>query len=218
MPRLENRCKLFLVNTLFRASILDFRPELANRCKVFLVYALFRASILDFRPELANRCMDCPKTASLLQRFLISGPDLRITAAPSSQQCGMARLQRPLRLRWSASDSNFRCGKEEWFRLQRSSLLRCPVSDSNFRSGKEEWFRLQRSLRLRWSASDSNFRCRKGEWSRLRQSLRQRVPASDSNIEQRPDSKKDSRAIPRCPYFIRCHRSTRLKCFDCFLV
>ncbi|MDY4631383.1 MAG: hypothetical protein SO413_06715 [Candidatus Cryptobacteroides sp.] len=32
VPRLENRCKLFLVNTLFRASILDFRPRLGNRC------------------------------------------------------------------------------------------------------------------------------------------------------------------------------------------
>ena len=137
--------------------------------------------------------MDCPETASLLQRFLISGPDLRITAAPSSQQYGMARLQRP-------------------------SRLRCPASDSNFRSGKEEWFRLQRPLRLRGSASDSNFRSGKEELFRLRQSWRQRVPASDSNIEQRPDSKKDSRAIPRCPYFISCHRSTRLKCFDCFLV
>ena len=73
MPRLENRCKLFLVNTLFRASILDFRgsiweslhglpenslvaaaildfrPELANQCKVFPVYGHSRASILDFR-------------------------------------------------------------------------------------------------------------------------------------------------------------------------
>ena len=68
--------------------------------------------------QFGNRCMDCPETASLLQRFLISGPDLRITAAPSSQQCGMARLQRSLRLRWFASDSNFRSGKEEWFRLQ----------------------------------------------------------------------------------------------------
>ena len=118
--------------------------------------------------QFGNRCMDCLETASLLQRFLISGPDLRITAAPSSQQCGMARLQL--------------------------------------------------SLRLRWFASDSNFRCCKGEWSRLRQSLRQRVPAFNSNIERRPDSKKDSRSIPRCPYFIRCHRSTRLKCFDCFQV
>ena len=63
--------------------------------------------------QFGNRCMDCPETASLLQRFLISGPDLRITAAPSSQQCGMARLQLSLRLRWFASDSNFRSGKEE---------------------------------------------------------------------------------------------------------
>ena len=137
--------------------------------------------------------MDCPETASLLQRFLISGPDLRITAAPSSQQYGMALLQRPSRLRCPASDSNFRRRKGEWSRLQQSYRQRVPVSDSNIRSGKEEWFRLQRSLR-------------------------QRVPASDSNIERRPDSKKDSREIPRCPYFIRRHRSTRLKCFDCFQV
>ena len=68
------------------------------------------------------------------------------------------------------------------------------------------------------SASDSVLRCREGKRFRLQQSYRQRVPASDSNIERRPDGKKDSRAIPRCPYFIRCHRSTRLKCFDCFLV
>ncbi|MGM9743819.1 MAG: hypothetical protein ACI3Y3_01270, partial [Candidatus Cryptobacteroides sp.] len=42
--------------TLFRASILDFRPKLGNRCKLFPVYALQRASILDFRPRLGNRC------------------------------------------------------------------------------------------------------------------------------------------------------------------
>ena len=70
-------------------------------------------SLLICRRQFGNRCMDCPETASLLQRFLISGPDLRITAAPSSQQCGMARLQRSLRLRWFASDSTFRSGKEE---------------------------------------------------------------------------------------------------------
>ena len=34
---------------LFRALILDFRPELGNRCKVFPVYGHSRASILDFR-------------------------------------------------------------------------------------------------------------------------------------------------------------------------
>ena len=55
-PRLENRCKLFPVYTLFRASILDFKAKLANRCKFFPVFTLFRASILDFRAKLANRC------------------------------------------------------------------------------------------------------------------------------------------------------------------
>ena len=54
--KLENRCKVFPVYTLFRSSILDFRPRLANRCKFFPVYTLFRASILDFKPRLANRC------------------------------------------------------------------------------------------------------------------------------------------------------------------
>ena len=41
---------------LLPASILDFRAKLENRCKVFPVYTLFRASILDFKPRLANRC------------------------------------------------------------------------------------------------------------------------------------------------------------------
>ena len=34
----------------------------------------------------------------------------------------MARLQRPSRQRSSATDSNFRCGKEEWFRLQTAAM------------------------------------------------------------------------------------------------
>ena len=54
--QLGNRCKVFPVYTLFRASILDFRPRLGNRCKVFPVYTLFRASIPDFKAKLANRC------------------------------------------------------------------------------------------------------------------------------------------------------------------
>ena len=57
-PRLENRCKLFPVYTLFRASILDFKPKLENRCKDFLVSGLLRALILDFKPRLENRCKD----------------------------------------------------------------------------------------------------------------------------------------------------------------
>ena len=42
-------CAVLPVYTLFRASILDFKPKLANRCKVFPVYGHSRASILDFR-------------------------------------------------------------------------------------------------------------------------------------------------------------------------
>ena len=38
------------------ASILDFKPRLENRCMLFPVYTLFRASILDFKPKLGNRC------------------------------------------------------------------------------------------------------------------------------------------------------------------
>ncbi|MDD6507978.1 MAG: hypothetical protein PUF43_00745 [Bacteroidales bacterium] len=44
------------VYTIFRTSILDFRPKLGNRCKLFPVYILFRASIIDFKPRLENRC------------------------------------------------------------------------------------------------------------------------------------------------------------------
>ena len=66
-PRLENRCMLFPVYTLFRASILDFKPKLGNRCKLFPVSALLRASILDFKPRLANRCMFCPEMSSCVQ-------------------------------------------------------------------------------------------------------------------------------------------------------
>ena len=55
-PRLENRCKDFLVSGLLRALILKFKPRLENRCKLFPVYTLFRSSILDFRAKLGNRC------------------------------------------------------------------------------------------------------------------------------------------------------------------
>ena len=154
-------------------------------------------------PSLGIDARISPLTPSFVHRFLISSPDLRIDAAQSSWRWRMARLQWPSPQRPSVSDSNLRCCKGEWSRLQRSWRQRFPRLILFFCSGKEEC--LQQSLKLRRMAC-------------LQQSYRQRVSASDSNIERRPDSKKDSRAIPRCPYFIRCHRSTRLKCFDCFLV
>ena len=57
-PRLGNRCRVFPVYTLLRASILDFRLRLENRCRVSRDYALLRASILDFKLRLGNRCSD----------------------------------------------------------------------------------------------------------------------------------------------------------------
>ena len=73
-PRLENRCKLFPVYTLFRALILDFKPRLGNRCKLFPVYTLLHASILDFRPRFANHC-------STIVAAVWNGPPAAVVAA-----------------------------------------------------------------------------------------------------------------------------------------
>ena len=113
-PRLGNRCKLFPDSTLFRALILDFKPRLANRCKLFPDYTLLRASILDFRARLANHC-------STIVAAVWNGPPATAVAATNS-----------------ASDSNLRCSEEEWFRLQRQWQRRYSASDTNFRDGKEE--------------------------------------------------------------------------------
>ena len=88
-----------------------------------------------------------PFKPSCVHRFLISGPDLGIDAASSLLQLRIARLQRSRGVQagrgcheggislskklpeWrqsppqqsSASSSDFRCGREEWFRLQQPS-------------------------------------------------------------------------------------------------
>ena len=73
-PRFGNRCRVLPVYTIFHASILDFKPKLANRCRVFPVYTLFRASILDFKPKLANRC-------SVIAAAVRNGPPAASVAA-----------------------------------------------------------------------------------------------------------------------------------------
>ena len=78
-PKLENRCKDFLVSGLLRALILKFKPRLENRCKLFPVYTLQRASILDFRPRLENRCSAI--SATVRNGFAFygrSGNDVRV--------------------------------------------------------------------------------------------------------------------------------------------
>ena len=96
----------------------------------------------------------------------------------------------------SASDSNFRSGKEEWFRLQRSWWQRSSASDSNLRSGKEEWFRLQQPWRTQAGTG-----CHEGgiilikkppEWHLF---LPQQRYASDSNFVA---SKKNGLACSGC--------------------
>ena len=62
----------------------------------------------------------------------------------------------------SVSDSNFCCGKEEWFRLQRPWRQRSSASDSNLRRCIEEWFRLQNGLA---TASILDFKPRLGNRS-----------------------------------------------------
>ena len=64
---------------------------------------------------------------------VVAATMFRVRFYSSSLQRRMARL------RSSASKSNLRRCKEEWFRLQRLSRLRCSASDSNLRRCKEEW-------------------------------------------------------------------------------
>ena len=68
-----------LQNGLAAKVILDFRTKLGNRCKLFPVYALQRASILDFRPRLENRCSAI--SATVRNGFAFygrSGNDVRV--------------------------------------------------------------------------------------------------------------------------------------------
>ena len=62
--RLANRCKVFPVYALLRASILKFKPRFENRCKVFPGNSPKAASILDFIHRLANQCSFLPGNAS----------------------------------------------------------------------------------------------------------------------------------------------------------
>ena len=108
-PRLENRCKLFPVSALFRASILDFKARLANRCILLPVYALQRASILDFRPRLANRCNTIVVAVENgPPAMAVAATTFRVRFYSSLLQRRTARLLRPLRQRPSASDSILR--------------------------------------------------------------------------------------------------------------
>ena len=115
--------------------------KLGNRCKVMPVYDLLRAAIRDFRGQTWQSLQDFPqkrprgcsdsgfqaKTCKSMQRRKV--PPAVVVAATRS-----------------ASDSNLRCSKVEWFRLPQSSrqrrIARLPQS-----SRQRRMARLQQS---RW--------------------------------------------------------------------
>ena len=125
----------------------------------------------------------------------------------------MARLQQSLRQRSSASDSNLRCRKGEWFRLQQSSRQRSSASDSNFCCRKGEWpacssrcgSNLPRPILISVATKENGppaavvaattFRVRfysslpQKRMARLQQSSRQRPSAYDSNFRCREEER-----------------------------
>ena len=137
-PRFGNRCNVFPVLALFRASILDFRPRFGNQCKLFPVYALFRASILDFRPRLANRCKVLPVYAILRASILDFKPKLAnrcsvIAAAVRNGPPATAVVAAIFRVRFYSSLPQRRTA-----RLLRPSPHRPSASDSILRCGIEK--------------------------------------------------------------------------------
>ena len=145
--RLANRCMVLPVYALLRAAILDFKPKLANRCRVLPVYALLRASILDFRARLANQCKYFP----VYTLFRASILDFRAKLANRCKFFPVFTLFRASILDFKAKLAN-RC-RGEWFRLQQAWRQRSSASDSNFRCRKEDLFRLLRSLSQRFLIS-----------------------------------------------------------------
>ena len=137
--------------------------------------------------EIAAR--NCPEMSSCVQRFLISGPDLRITARFSPET--HSSVQR-FRISWGQFGN--RCKVMPVYDLQRAAILdfgprlenHCKIFPRNTlqRAAIPDfmgsiWESLQRRkvppavvVAATRSASDSILRCRKGEWFRLLQALK----------------------------------------------
>ena len=110
------------------ASFSRFKPSCVHRFLISSPNLRIDVSFSPFTPSCVHRFLISssdlridarfsPFTSSCVHRFLVSSPDLRITV--------WFRLLRPSRQRPSASDSNFRSGKEEWpacYSRRRSNL------------------------------------------------------------------------------------------------
>ena len=106
-------------------------------------------------PDLGIDARFFPFTLSCVHRFLISSPDLRIAAG--------FRLQRLLQQRTFASNSNFRCVKEEWPACYGRSGIDPPRPILIFVASKKNGPPAA-AVAATLSAADSNFCCCKEEW------------------------------------------------------
>ncbi len=136
-PSFVHRFLISGPNLGINARFSPFSPSFVHRFLISGSDLRINASFSRFNPSCVRRFLISgpnlgidarfsPFSPSFVHRFLISGPNLGIDAAPSLLHRRIARLQRPWRLRGSASDSILRCRKGEWFRLLRSLRQRFP--------------------------------------------------------------------------------------------
>ena len=108
-----NRCRECPGLALLRAVILDFRPRFANHCRDFPGNSPATSVILDSGLRFGNHCTAIATAVrNDLPVVVVAAAIFRVRLHSSLPRKKMARLQRLLRRRSSASDSILRCRKE----------------------------------------------------------------------------------------------------------
>ena len=131
--KLGNRCKDLLVYDLLRASILDFRPKLGNRCSTIVVAVENgppAAAVAATNSAADSNYITAKKNGPPATTSLLHGRTARLQhrceaqAGTGCHEGGIILSKKPPEWRQfppqqrSASGSNIRCGRGEWFRLQ----------------------------------------------------------------------------------------------------
>ena len=113
-------------------------PDLRINARISSFTPSFVHRFVISGPNLRIDVSFSPLTPSFVHRFLISRPNLRIDAAQSSWRWRMARLQRLLRRRSSASDSILRCLERKWPACSRGSNMEpYPTGNSDRKVGRK---------------------------------------------------------------------------------
>ena len=94
------------------ASIAKSGPEIGNHCMEIPGTSLLAAAILNSGLEIKNRCTEVPEMILVAAVIVNSGPEIENHCSSIVPASRMARLRRCCR-NGDASDSNFRCLKEE---------------------------------------------------------------------------------------------------------